>query len=328
MSKTSLKKNVVEKSGCYRKGHKQAKENPHLNNNSSFFKIFKKVYPLGIHRSDSSPSISSISLSLSQNSTDSSLTDYSSCPLDQTILLSLESLRKYSSPPKKKETLVVCTNDTKPELLASPKLCDDHGEVMKTRCHWITKSSDKAYVSFHDEQWGVPVYDDNQLFELLSMSGMLMDYNWTDILKRRTELRESLGGFDVNFVANMTEKEIIEISSNKELGLAECRARCIVDNAKAIMKVMKEYGSFSSYIWGYFNYRPIINKYRYSRNVPLRTPKAEVISKDLVRQGFRLVGPVIIQSFIQAAGMTIDHLIDCFRYNDCVTLAENPWRHV
>lgn len=144
MSKTSLRKNVVEKSGCYRKGHKQAKENPHLNNNSSFFKIFKKVYPLGIHRSDSSPSISSISLSLSQNSTDSSLTDYSSCPLDQTILLSLESLRKCSSPPKKKEPLVVCTNDTKPELLACPKHCDDdHGEVMKTRCHWITKSSGK-----------------------------------------------------------------------------------------------------------------------------------------------------------------------------------------
>ncbi|KNA20527.1 hypothetical protein SOVF_051410 [Spinacia oleracea] len=187
--------------------------------------------------------------------------------------------------------------------------------------------TDNAYVTFHDEQWGVPVYDDNQLFELLSISGMLMDYNWTDILKRRTQFRESFGGFDVNFVANMEENKIIEISSNKELGLAECRVRCIVENAKGIIKVMKEYGSFSSYIWEYFNYRPIINKYRYPRNVPLRTPKAEIISKDLVRRGFRLVGPVITQSFIQAAGMTIDHLIDCFRYNQCVSLAENPWRH-
>ncbi|GMH31201.1 hypothetical protein Nepgr_033044 [Nepenthes gracilis] len=129
-------------------------------------------------------------------------------------------------------------------------------------------------------------------------------------------------------VANMGEKEIIEIASNKELGLAECRARCIVDNAKAIVKVVKECGSFSSFLWGYFSYKPVINKYRYPRNVPLRSPKAEVISKELVRRGFRLVGPVITQSFIQAAGMTIDHLVDCFRYNECVNLAENPWKHV
>uniref|UniRef100_A0A803KVJ2 DNA-3-methyladenine glycosylase I n=1 Tax=Chenopodium quinoa TaxID=63459 RepID=A0A803KVJ2_CHEQI len=286
----NVRKNVLEKSSKI--GWFKAKENPNQNNNNSFFKNFKKVYPLGIHRSNSSLSVSSISLSLSQTSTDSSLTDYS-CPLDQKILLSLESLRKVSTTsPEKKEVQVA-----KVEQLPSPKKpCDDNGEVK--RCHWITKNSDNAYVTFHDEQWGVPVYDDNQLFELLSVSGMLMDHNWTDILKKRGQLRESFGGFDINFVANMEESEIIEISSNKELGLPECRAR------------------------------PIINKYRYPRNVPLRTPKAEVISKDLVRRGFRLVGPVITQSFIQAAGMTIDHLIDCFRYNECVSLAENPWRHV
>ncbi|XP_010681154.2 uncharacterized protein LOC104896146 [Beta vulgaris subsp. vulgaris] len=318
MSRASAKKNVLEKSSKI--GLFKTKENPNQSNNS-FFKNLKKVYPLGIHRSNSSLSISSISLSLSQTSTDSSLNDYS-CPLDQKILLSLESLHKISITSEKKEAQVVVDN-TKVEL-PIPKPCD-HGELK--RCHWITKNSDKVYVTFHDEHWGVPVYDDNQLFELLSMSGMLMDYNWTDILKKRGQLRESFGGFDVNFVANMEENEIIEISSNKELGLAECRARCIVENAKGIIKVMKEYGSFSSYIWGYFNYRPIINKYRYPRNVPLRSPKAESISKDLVRRGFRLVGPVITQSFIQAAGMTIDHLIDCFRYNECVSLAENPWRH-
>uniref|UniRef100_A0A803L7M2 DNA-3-methyladenine glycosylase I n=1 Tax=Chenopodium quinoa TaxID=63459 RepID=A0A803L7M2_CHEQI len=300
-SRGNVRKNVLEKSSKI--GWFKAKENPNQNNNS-FFKNFKKVYPLGIHRSNSSLSVSSISLSLSQTSTDSSLTDYS-CPLDQKILLSLESLRKVTATsPEKKDVPVVAS--AKVEQLSSPKKpCDDNGEVK--RCHWITKNSDNAYVTFHDEQWGVPVYDDNQLFELLSMSGMLMDHNWTDILKKRGQLRESFGGFDINFVANMEESEIIEISSNKELGLPECRA---------------------SYIWGYFNYRPIINKYRYPRNVPLRTPKAEVISKDLVRRGFRLVGPVITQSFIQAAGMTIDHLIDCFRYNECVSLAENPWRHV
>ncbi|KAK9707112.1 hypothetical protein RND81_07G173200 [Saponaria officinalis] len=315
MSITSVRKQVVEKNVRVFK----EKNNAH---NNSFFKNLKKVYPLGIHRSNSLLSVSS--LSLSQTSTDESLTD-NSCSLDQKITQSIESIRVVVTSPEKirvSSPVMVAKNDVQ---RGSIEGCGH--EVVK-RCHWITKSSDKVYVSYHDEQWGVPVYDDNQLFELLSMSGMLMDYNWTEILKRRNLLRDAFGGFDVNLVAQMGEKEILEISLNKELGLAECRARCIVDNAKGIIKVMKEFGSFSSYIWGYFNFKPIINKYKFSRNVPLRTPKAETISKDLIRRGFRLVGPVILQSFTQAAGMTIDHLIDCFRYNECVSLAENPWRHM
>ncbi|KAK8537410.1 hypothetical protein V6N12_043575 [Hibiscus sabdariffa] len=114
------------------------------------------------------------------------------------------------------------------------------------QCVRILNSSDtyKVYISFHDEQWGVPVYDDN------------------------------------------------------------------------------------SFMWGYVSYKATINKYKYPRNVPLRTPKAEAISKDLLKHGFRLVGPVIVYSFMQAAGLTIDHLVDCFRYNECLTLAERPWRHI
>ncbi|XP_074278769.1 uncharacterized protein LOC141602371 [Silene latifolia] len=315
----SVRKQVVEKSSKVFKDKEKTQQN---NNNNNLSRNLKKVYPLGtIHRSKSLLSISP--LSLSQTSTDSSLTDKSSS-LDHKISGSLDTLRAIKTTPRRKE-LAPVEVVTVTVVVDSPKGCD--GEEVK-RCHWITKTSDKGYVSFHDQQWGVPVYDDNQLFELLSISGMLMDYNWTEILKRRCHLRDAFGGFDVNFVAQLGEKEICEITSNKELGLAECRARCIVDNAKGIIKVMKEYGSFSSYIWRYFDFKPIINKYKYPRNVPLRSPKAELISKDLIRRGFRLVGPVILQSFVQAAGMTIDHLIDCFRYNECVSLAENPWRHV
>ncbi|PPD82012.1 hypothetical protein GOBAR_DD21062 [Gossypium barbadense] len=164
--------------------------------------------------------------------------------------------------------------------------------------------TDKVYISFHDEQWGVPVYDDNKLFELLALSGMLMDYNWTEILKRKDLYRESFLGFDPEIVAKMGDKEIHEISSNKAMMLAESR-------------IVRQYGSFSSFMWGYVNYKPTINKYKYPRNVPLRTPKAEAISKDLVKHGFRFVGPVIVYSFMQAAGLTIDHLVDCFRYSEC-----------
>ncbi|CAA0822474.1 DNA glycosylase superfamily protein [Striga hermonthica] len=126
----------------------------------------------------------------------------------------------------------------------------------------------------------------------------------------------------------MSEKVIIETASNKELKLDESRVRCIVGNAKCIRKVASECGSFSNYMWDYVSYKPMISKFKYPRNVPLRSPKSDIISKDLVRRGFRLVGPVIVYSFMQAVGITIDHLVDCFRYRECVNLAERPWRHV
>lgn len=94
------------------------------------------------------------------------------------------------------------------------------------------------------------------------------------------------------------------------------------------MQIVRECGSFSSYMWGSVNHKPVINRFRYPRNVPLRSPKAEAMSKDLIKRGFRYVGPVIVYSFMQAAGLTIDHLVDCYRYSECVSLAERPWRHI
>ncbi|KAF5449471.1 hypothetical protein F2P56_029912 [Juglans regia] len=117
----------------------------------------------------------------------------------------------------------------------------DTGTGELKRCNWVTKNSDKVYVAFHDECWGVPVYDDSQLFELLAMSGMLMDYNWTEILKRRELFREAFSGFDPNVVAKMGEKEITDIASNKAIMLAEGRVRCIVDNSKCILKASLKY---------------------------------------------------------------------------------------
>lgn len=91
---------------------------------------------------------------------------------------------------------------------------------------------------------------------------------------------------------------------------------------------MNEFGSFGNYVWEYVSYKPVINKFRHPRNVPLRSPKAEAISRDLLKRGFRYVGPVIVYSFMQAAGLTIDHLVDCYRYGECISLAERPWRHI
>ncbi|KAH7833914.1 hypothetical protein Vadar_010981 [Vaccinium darrowii] len=294
MSKENVKRHAMEKNRNPRE-----KEKP---NQGFLSKHLKKVYPSSLRKSCSPLSLSSLSLSLSQNSNDSSLTD-SSIPLDRQISFALRRI----VPTERRDFMVGAKNVHQ----HSP---DSDGEGLK-RCNWITKNSDKTYVQFHDDCWGVPVYDDNQLFELLALSGMLMDYNWTEILKRKELFRETFAGFDPNTVAKMGEKEIIEIASNKAIMLAESR-------------IVKEFGSFSSYIWAYVDFKPVINRYRYPRNVPLRTPKAEALSRDLLKRGFRFVGPVIVYSFMQAAGMSIDHLVDCFRFSECVGIAERPWRHV
>ncbi|KAH1074337.1 hypothetical protein J1N35_026665 [Gossypium stocksii] len=315
MSKTNMvRRHVLEKKRSCSKEKESGCLSKHL----------KKIYPIGLQRTSSSLSLSSLSLSLSQNSNDSSLTDHSSTPLEQKISLALSLIAPHRE--RREFPMVVKTHVHHHHQQQQQQDSPGNGEVR--RCHWVTRNSDKVYISFHDEQWGVPVYDDNKLFELLALSGMLMDYNWTEILKRKDLFRESFLGFDPEIVAKMGDKEIHEISSNKAMMLAESRVRCIVDNAKCILKIVRQYGSFSSFMWGYVNYKPTINKYKYPRNVPLRTPKAEAISKDLLKHGFRFVGPVIVYSFMQAAGLTIDHLVDCFRYSECVSLAERPWRHI
>ncbi|XP_058764746.1 uncharacterized protein LOC131638217 [Vicia villosa] len=317
MSKNNVRKQVLERSTNFKDTQKILNQSFFHNRNNNL----KKVYPIGLQKSTSSLSLSSVSLSLSQNSNDSSQAD-SLTPLDEKISLALRLISASSH--ERRESTVAKTIQQQQQ--SSPVVITEPGELK--RCNWITKNSDKLYIEFHDECWGVPAYDDNKLFELLAMSGLLMDYNWTEIIKRKEPLREVFAGFDPYIVAKMEEKEIIEIASNKALSLADSRVMCIVDNAKCIMKVVRECGSFSSYIWGFVNHKPIINKYKYPRNVPLRSPKAEALSKDMVKRGFRFVGPVIVHSFMQAAGLTIDHLVDCYRHSECVSLAERPWRHI
>ncbi|KAL7604677.1 uncharacterized protein LOC111896510 [Lactuca sativa] len=319
MSKENMRRNIVEKKNTTSPNPRSNKEKP-SSTQSLISKHLKKVYPVGIHKTSSLLSLSSLSLTLSHNSNDS-FTD-SSPTLEQTISSALQLI--ITPTPSRREQPVAKTTSNHVNNL-DPINCEDQG---LRRCNWITKNSDKLYVEFHDECWGVPVYDDNQLFELLSLCGMLMNYNWTEILKRKNLVREAFYGFEPNIVAKMGEEDIMEIASNKDMMLGESRVRSIVENAKCILKIAKTHGSFSGYMWGSVNYKPTINRCRHPRNVPLRTPKAEAISKDLLKHGFRLVGPVIVYSFMQAAGISIDHLVDCFRFSECVNLAERPWRHV
>ncbi|CAN1190749.1 Probable GMP synthase [glutamine-hydrolyzing] [Linum perenne] len=187
----------------------------------------------------------------------------------------------------------------------------------KKRCPWITATTEPSYVAFHDEEWGVPVHDDRKLFELLSLSGALAELSWPAILDKRQMFREIFLDFDPITVSKLNEKKIVMAGSQASSLLSEQKLRSILENARQICKVRAEFGSFDKYIWNFVNQKATNNLFRYTRQVPVKTSKAEVISKDLVRRGFRCVGPTVIYSFMQVTGLTNDHLISCFRHHEC-----------
>ncbi|TYI96959.1 hypothetical protein E1A91_D01G110200v1 [Gossypium mustelinum] len=189
----------------------------------------------------------------------------------------------------------------------------------KKRCSFITPNSDPIYVAYHDEEWGVPIHNDSMLFELLVLSGAQVGSDWTSILKKRQDFRDAFSGFDAETVANFTEKQMTTISS--EYGIDISRVRDVVDNSNRILEVKREFGSFDKYIWGFVNHKPMSTQYKFDHKIPVKTSKSESISKDMVRRGFRFVGPTVVHSFMQAAGLTNDHLITCHRHLPCALLA-------
>ncbi|KFK22371.1 hypothetical protein AALP_AAs58717U000100 [Arabis alpina] len=177
---------------------------------------------------------------------------------------------------------------------------------------------DPCYVAFHDQEWGIPVHDDKKLFELLCLSGALSELSWTDILFRRQLLRQVFMDFDPVAVSQLNEKKLMASISL----LSEVKIRSILDNSRHVCKIIAECGSFKMYLCNFVNNKPTQSQFRYQRQVPVKTSKADFISKDLVRRGFRSVSPTVIYSFMQAVGLTNDHLMGCFRYQDCCVDAE------
>ncbi|XP_021818262.1 uncharacterized protein LOC110760321 [Prunus avium] len=193
------------------------------------------------------------------------------------------------------------------------------GAEEEKRCSFITANSDPIYVAYHDEEWGVPVHDDKMLFELLVLSGAQVGSDWTSILKKRQDFRNAFSDFDAEIVANFTDKQMVSIGS--EYGIDISRVRGVVDNSNRILEIKKEFGSFDKYIWGFVNQKPISPQYKLGYKIPVKTSKSESISKDMVRRGFRFVGPTVVHSFMQASGLTNDHLITCHRHLQCTLLA-------
>ncbi|XP_031125462.1 uncharacterized protein LOC116027843 [Ipomoea triloba] len=187
------------------------------------------------------------------------------------------------------------------------------------RCSFITPNSDPVYVAYHDEEWGVPVHNDNMLFELLVLTGAQVGSDWTIVLKKRQDFRDAFSGFDAEAVSKYTEKKITSVSADYGIELSQVRGA--VDNSIRILEVKKQFGSFDKYLWAFVNHKPIATQYKWCNKIPVKTSKSEAISKDMVKRGFRYVGPTVIHSFMQAAGLTNDHLTTCPRHHPCAELA-------
>jgi DNA-3-methyladenine glycosylase I len=189
----------------------------------------------------------------------------------------------------------------------------------RRRCGWC--GEDPLYVAYHDEEWGVPVYDDRTLFEFLILEGAQAGLSWSTILNKREGYREAFDDFDPARVARYDDRKTAELLTNPAIVRNRLKVASAVSNAQAFLEVQNERGSFSDYVWSFVDGRPIQNSWRSLAEIPAKTPLAEAISRDLKKRGFRFVGPAIVYAHMQATGMVNDHLIGCFRHPEVAALA-------
>ncbi len=182
----------------------------------------------------------------------------------------------------------------------------------KTRCPWCGK--DPIYVKYHDTEWGVPVYDDAILFEFLILESFQAGLSWITILRKRENFRKAFDNFDYKKIAKYPESKIQALLQDEGIIRNQLKVRAAVINAQEFMKVQKEFGSFSNYIWGFVNGKPIKNKLKSMSDAQATTPLSDTISKDLKKRGFKFMGSTVVYAHMQATGMVNDHLVDCFRY--------------
>ena len=183
-------------------------------------------------------------------------------------------------------------------------------ETEKIRCGWCLSSD--LYKKYHDEEWGIPVYDDRKLFEFLFLETFQAGLSWITILNKRENFRTAFDDFDYIKIANYTEDKIQELLQDTGIIRNQLKIRSAVSNAIAFIKIQQEYGSFSKYIWGFTNRKPIVNNPKALREVPATTPLSDAISKDLKKRGFKFVGSTVVYAHMQATGMVNDHVADCF----------------
>ena len=186
------------------------------------------------------------------------------------------------------------------------------------RCEWARTP---AMIVYHDLEWGVPVHEDRSLFEFLVLEGVQAGLSWEMILKKRDSYRAAFDQFSPQAIAAYKQRKVKELLANQGLVRNRLKMEAAIQNAKSLLSVRKEFGSFNEYIWRFVNGRPKENRWRSLKDVPAQTAESNALSKDLQRHGFKFVGPTICYAFMQAVGMVNDHLVDCFRHKEVASLA-------
>ena len=189
-----------------------------------------------------------------------------------------------------------------------------------TRCKWAEGVS-LEYIRYHDEEWGVPVHDDRMQFEFLILEGAQAGLSWSTILNKREGYRKLFVDFDPEKVARFTKKRVEKMLLDPAIVRNRLKVESAVTNAKAFLKVQEEFGTFSDYMWGFVDGKPIQGKWKKDGDVPATSPESDALSKDLKKRGFRFVGSTIIYAHMQATGMVNDHVTRCFRHKPCAKMA-------
>ncbi len=178
------------------------------------------------------------------------------------------------------------------------------------RCAWL-KLDDPIYVAYHDEEWGVPVYEDRHLFEMICLEGAQAGLSWLTILKKREGYRQAFNQFDAEKIIHYDAEKLAELKENPAIIRNRLKIQSVVTNANAFLAMQQKHGSFSNYIWSFVDGKPIINQWQTIAEVPITTEISDRMSKQLKKDGFKFVGSTICYSFMQAVGMVNDHTVDC-----------------
>ena len=186
------------------------------------------------------------------------------------------------------------------------------------RCSWVNMN-DPLLVEYHDHEWGVPVHGDNRHLEVLVLSGAQAGLNWSLVLKKRDSYRRAFDGFDPDKVARYTGKRIAKLLVDPTIIRNRMKIEAAVTNARALLKVREEFGSFDSYCWRFVDGQPKFNHWRTTSQIPATSSESEAFSKDLKRRGFSFVGPTVMYAYMQSAGLVNDHLVECFRYQELMS---------
>jgi DNA-3-methyladenine glycosylase I len=192
--------------------------------------------------------------------------------------------------------------------------------INKTRCPWST--TDPLYIGYHDMEWGVPVHDDQKLFEMLVLDGAQAGLSWITILRKRENYRKAFHSFDPEKVARYGKNDIKRLLKNEGIVRNRLKIESAVENAKAFLEVQTEFGTFDFYIWQFVGGRTKMNSWKSLKQIPPSTKESDAMSKDLKTRGFSFVGSTICYAFMQAAGLVNDHVTSCFRYGELQRTAQ------